>query len=802
MFSQLKLKASEKRLKWVGGSGPPHSTICIVGEAPGTEEEKQGVPFVGGAGWLLESCLTQAGISKSHCYVTNVVKVRPPKNDLKLLPELGFHVADFHPSLVEEIKGVKPNVVLALGGYALQALTSYKSIMQMRGSILESSVIPGMKIIPAIHPAAILRNYKWKPLLALDLKRLREECESPEIKLPERILTIEPTLSYLRLYIDTFLKSAEKISFDIEVGLDKLISCIAFSHQPDMAICIPFRKGYSNYWTEGEELLVWKWIEELFQGEHKWIAQNALFDMKWLVPKVGYFPIWMDTMWAHQLCLYNDVKVVTRFGAKKIAHLVRNKSDEEVLSFNEKTNQLEWKKIIGWHRNIIYNKRWIQIKTSDSRRETAQIICTPEHKLLTKEGWIEASNILLGDKIVYPELDISKMLGQIVGTLLGDATIQDRGDLGVLSCAHKIEELTNEKKAFLSQILVDASRQDSRGLYPLVTKCMFQLKWLRSIIYPNGVKVANEQILSLLNPQGLAWWYMDDGYIEGKEACAFATQGFDSISREYIRSYFEKYFGKTESRSNGAIGLSREASKEFCRLVGEFIIPEIRYKIPESCKCLDYYKHDIPKLNSPIYVPVTEINYDYMPAEGKRRYNVKWCIDVEDNHNFFTPWGLVHNCYAEIPKGLDTLASIYTREPYYKDERKVWKDRSITKQLYTYNARDAAVTIEVALKLEEELECLRMREFFFQYVMKLNPLLLKLEMRGLLVDLNERSKVREQLELRKRELEQSLGGINVRSSKQMQQLLFEEMGMKKMYHHKTGKVSTGKEALIKLRSKL
>ena len=61
---------------------------------------------------------------------------------------------------------------------------------------------------------------------------------------------------------------------------------------------IPFRNGYQSYWSEGEEFLIWRWMSELFHSERKFIAQNALFDMMWITPRVGYFPIWMDTMWA------------------------------------------------------------------------------------------------------------------------------------------------------------------------------------------------------------------------------------------------------------------------------------------------------------------------------------------------------------------------------------------------------------------------------------------------------------------------------------------------------------------------
>ena len=159
-------------------------------EAPGAEEEKQERPFCGEAGFLLESILRQVGLRREEVYITNVVKVRPPENKIERLPELGLAISEFIPQLKEELEKVKPNVVVALGALALEVLTSEKGIMKWRGSIIESSLIPNLKVIPAIHPAAILRQYKWRPLLWLDMKKVVKEAYSSKIELPERNLKI------------------------------------------------------------------------------------------------------------------------------------------------------------------------------------------------------------------------------------------------------------------------------------------------------------------------------------------------------------------------------------------------------------------------------------------------------------------------------------------------------------------------------------------------------------------------------------------------------------------------------------
>jgi len=298
----VKEKCQAKGITWVGSEGPADAKIVICGEAPGAEEEKQERPFCGEAGFLLDSILHQVGLTREQVYITNVIKVRPPENEVSRLPELGLSVSEFIPLLKEEVESVNPNLVVALGATALQALTNEKSIMNWRGSILESSLIPNLKVIPSVHPAAILRQYKWKPLLWLDMKKVVKESHSSKIELPERNLMIEPSFNEVKDILRNIKSDYEKVAYDIEVDKQGMLSCISLSPSPKWAISIPFRKAYSSYWMEGEEAVIWRWLSEyIFQAEKQLIAQNALFDNMWLVPRVGYFEVYMDTMWAAQL---------------------------------------------------------------------------------------------------------------------------------------------------------------------------------------------------------------------------------------------------------------------------------------------------------------------------------------------------------------------------------------------------------------------------------------------------------------------------------------------------------------------
>jgi uracil-DNA glycosylase family 4 len=110
---------------YVPGQGNPSAKLMIVGEAPGKSEEEQLMPFVGASGKIVDDCLYRAGIQRSEVYATNVVKIRPPNNEIHRLPELGTKIEDFILQLWREIEDINPNCILAFGNVALKALTGH-----------------------------------------------------------------------------------------------------------------------------------------------------------------------------------------------------------------------------------------------------------------------------------------------------------------------------------------------------------------------------------------------------------------------------------------------------------------------------------------------------------------------------------------------------------------------------------------------------------------------------------------------------------------------------------------------------
>jgi len=280
--------------------GPENAKIMLVGEAPGAEEERTGIPFVGGSGQLLDQCLTAAGISREECYITNLCQVRPPDNDFTRLPydarKAGFE------ELQSAISRVRPNVIVPLGNTALVRLTGETSITKWRGSILESE--EQKKLIPAYHPADVLRQMEWQPLLIQDLSRAKDQSPYPEIRHPEWNFTISPSfptvLGYLRQLKAKMVREEVILSGDIETRYGH-ISCFGIAEDPHNAICIPFIKEGQSYWTETQEATIVHLLSQIFNSENaQWIFQNGLFDLQYFARFWGAVPnILVDTMLVH-----------------------------------------------------------------------------------------------------------------------------------------------------------------------------------------------------------------------------------------------------------------------------------------------------------------------------------------------------------------------------------------------------------------------------------------------------------------------------------------------------------------------
>ena len=158
---------TQGRTQVVFGAGNPSAELMFVGEAPGADEDLQGVPFIGRAGQLLTKIIEAIGMTREDVYIANVIKCRPPQNRNPEPDE----VETCEPFLFQQIDAIHPKVIVALGKFGAQTLLrSIEPISKLRGRVFDYR---GSKLIPTFHPAYLLRNPSSKREVWEDMKLVK-----------------------------------------------------------------------------------------------------------------------------------------------------------------------------------------------------------------------------------------------------------------------------------------------------------------------------------------------------------------------------------------------------------------------------------------------------------------------------------------------------------------------------------------------------------------------------------------------------------------------------------------------------
>lgn len=167
----------KNRKNAVPGEGGAESQIVFIGEAPGQSEDTEGKPFVGAAGKLLETLLSEIGLSRGAVFICNIVKCRPPRNR----EPHPIEIQTCTPYLDRQIKIIKPKFIVTLGNYSTAYIFSkanlpFNGITKVRGKFCQATIL-GMQIIifPTFHPAAALYSAKYKETLQRDFQLLKNK---------------------------------------------------------------------------------------------------------------------------------------------------------------------------------------------------------------------------------------------------------------------------------------------------------------------------------------------------------------------------------------------------------------------------------------------------------------------------------------------------------------------------------------------------------------------------------------------------------------------------------------------------
>ena len=188
-------RLAQGRTQVVFGVGNPHADLMFVGEAPGFHEDKQGLPFVGQAGKLLDKLLAGIGLDRSDVYIANVLKCRPPGNRDPQPDE----IESCEPHLFRQIALIEPRVVATLGNFATKLLSGKPTgITRVHGVEQETTVGENSVLLyPLYHPAAALYTPKMLEVLQQDFARIPELMgRAADVPEPEAIsaLAAEPAV--------------------------------------------------------------------------------------------------------------------------------------------------------------------------------------------------------------------------------------------------------------------------------------------------------------------------------------------------------------------------------------------------------------------------------------------------------------------------------------------------------------------------------------------------------------------------------------------------------------------------------
>ena len=171
---------AESRTQVVFGAGDADADLMFIGEAPGADEDRQGLPFVGRAGGLLNELLGGIGLRRDDVFVANVLKCRPPGNR----DPQPIEIDTCRPYLLSQVELIEPRVIATLGNFATKLITANQTgITRVRGTpqvhtLGERTV----RVFPLLHPAAILRNPGQRPLMDEDFRALAALLEEPPLE--------------------------------------------------------------------------------------------------------------------------------------------------------------------------------------------------------------------------------------------------------------------------------------------------------------------------------------------------------------------------------------------------------------------------------------------------------------------------------------------------------------------------------------------------------------------------------------------------------------------------------------------
>lgn len=304
------LTMSERTVRTCPGRGPKDAKICLVGDFPETIDIRGLKPFSSWYADILDKCLYSAGCLRSDVYLTNVIKEYPPGRKVDPFYKKGKFFERAYPYLdnleleLDALQNI--NIFVALGDIASSALCGTDVVSKYRGYIMDGlAIVQNRKVLPTYHPRDSRFNHMARHYISLDLEKAKEHSTTKEYQRPVRDLFLDMSFDQIINYLEEIKRECTHISYDIEV-LQYEISCLSISHDPGMAVVIPF----IDKWTIEEEAAIWQSLASILSDEKiTKVQQNGVsFDKLFLKVHMGIDVRGPqeDTMLAHSI-MYPDM---------------------------------------------------------------------------------------------------------------------------------------------------------------------------------------------------------------------------------------------------------------------------------------------------------------------------------------------------------------------------------------------------------------------------------------------------------------------------------------------------------------
>lgn len=370
-------------------------------------------------------------------------------------------------------------------------------------------------------------------------------------------------------------------------------------------------------------------------------------------------------------CFNYNARVLLSDGSKKrIGEIVKGNVPAEVFSYNEKNGSIEKRKITGWFCNG-KGEEWLSINFTYSGNGTRKFICTPNHRILSKDGWVSAGSLKVGDKVrcIVREFLSEEQKMVVLGAVLGDGNIRRKNGKSFASylrfehCKEQ-ENYCRWKAGLLGDVVTTRvlnRKRCDKCIQTVLSETMAIAEIgdiFDEVYFHGGKKGVNKLILSKLSPLAIAIWYMDDGSLNvrkrwGNSRCSLAIHGFNSSERTEIKDFFIS-MGMECELYGGCLMFSVDGSMWFQEMICKYIPECMQYKLADGFK--GKYENISLKNSSRMGSRFTEIssikNYNTVSSGGHKKPTLKYNLEVEGDGNFFVSDVCVHNSPDIAPGGM------------------------------------------------------------------------------------------------------------------------------------------------------